>query len=408
MRCGLLGKKLEHSYSPQIHSYLGDYSYTLFEQPPESLENFFKHAEFNGINVTIPYKKDAIAFCDSLTPVALRLGAVNTIVRQADGSLIGHNTDLFGFSTMLRHSGIDVMGQKVLVLGSGGASNTVVYALKEMGSDVVIISRNGSNNYDNLHLHSDAAVIVNTTPVGMYPNVGISPINLKLFPKLHGVLDLIYNPMRTQLLLDAEALGIPYCNGLWMLVAQAVESAQWFTGTHISESIIPVIHNKLQRQMENIVLIGMPGCGKSTIGQVLAKQLNKKFVDADACIEREAACTIPEIFAKDGEPVFRALESKILQLLGSGSGMIIATGGGCVTRPENYMYLHQNSTIIWIQRELQQLETVGRPLSQSSKLSDMYMQREPLYRRFADCVVENNGTLEDAVRSICDQLEVLK
>ncbi len=406
MNCGLLGGKLGHSYSPQIHSYLGEYSYTLFEKAPNELESFLKHGDFTGLNVTIPYKKDVIPYCDTLSPVARQLGAVNTIVRRQDGMLIGHNSDLFGFSSLISYSGINVSGKKVLVLGSGGASNTTVFALKEMGANVVVISRSGENHYNNLERHADASVIVNTTPVGMYPHVGISPVSLEYFPKLEGVLDLIYNPGKTQLLLDAESLGIPCFNGLWMLVAQAVESAQWFTSEPISESLIPVIHRKLQRQMENIILIGMPGCGKSTIGKQLAQTLNKSFVDADACIETEAGCTIPEIFAKCDEEAFRALESRVLKKLGKRSGLVIATGGGCVTRPENYPYLHQNGTIVWIKRDISLLATDGRPLSQNGSLEQMYQKRQPLYQTFSDITVENDDSVADAVNTICHQLEV--
>lgn len=405
MNCGLLGGKLGHSYSPQIHSYFGDYSYDLFEKAPNELEDFLKHGDFAGLNVTIPYKKDVIPYCDALSPVAKQLGAVNTIVRRQDGTLIGHNSDLFGFSSMVKRSGIAVSGKKVLILGSGGASNTAVFALKEMGANVVVISRSGENHYNNLHRHADASVIINTTPVGMYPHVGVSPVSLTHFPMLEGVLDVIYNPGKTQLLLDAEKLGIPCFNGLWMLVAQAVESAQWFTGKPISESLIPVIYRKLQQQMENIVLIGMPGCGKSTIGMQLAQALNKRFVDADTCIEAAAGCTIPEIFANGGEDAFRRLESQVLENLGKCSGTVIATGGGCVTRPENYPYLHQNGTIIWIKRELSLLATDGRPLSQNGHLEQMYHTRQPLYQAFADITVENSSSVIDTVNNICHHLE---
>lgn len=405
MKCGLLGGKLGHSYSPQIHSFLGEYTYSLFEKAPHELEDFLKHGDFTGLNVTIPYKKDVIPYCSALSPVAQQLGAVNTILRRQDGSLIGHNSDLFGFLSMVKHSGITVSGKKVLVLGSGGASNTAVFALRQMGAEVIVISRSGENHYNNLDRHADAAVIVNATPVGMYPHVGVSPVSLNSFPKLTGVLDLIYNPSRTQLLLDAEKLGIPCCNGLWMLVAQAVESAQWFTGKSISESIIPKIYKVLQHQMENIVLIGMPGCGKTTIGRLLARQLHKEFIDADICIEEEAGCTIPEIFANNGEAAFREMESKVLANLGKRSCAVIATGGGCVTRAENYPYLHQNGTIVWIKRDICSLVTDGRPLSQKGNLDKMYHIRQPLYRAFADKIIDNNGSVTDAVQHICYQLE---
>ena len=400
MRCGLLGEKLGHSYSPQIHSYLGNYSYHLFEKAPDELAEFLRSGDFSGLNVTIPYKKDVLPYCNALSDRAEALGAVNTIVRREDGSLIGHNTDFFGFHSMLLRSGVHVTGKKVLVLGSGGASATVVAVLRQMKANIIVISRTGENNYENLHLHADASVIVNTTPVGMYPNVGISPLNLDLFPNLEGVLDVIYNPARTQLLMDAEKRGIPAQNGLWMLVAQAKESAEWFTGQQISDECIANIHRILRRQMENIVLIGMPGCGKSTLGKLLAERTGKQFVDADAEIVRKAGIPIPQIFATVGEEGFRKLETEVLSELGKKSGLIIATGGGCVTRPNNYNLLHQNGHIIWIQRQISNLPTDGRPLSQQNNLETMFAVRKPLYEQFADFSVINDGSLEETITAI--------
>ena len=406
MKCGLLGQRLGHSYSPQIHSQLADYSYCLFEKEPDVLEDFLKNADFHGINVTIPYKKAVIPYLNALSSVAAQLGAVNTIVRRNDGTLIGHNTDYFGFRSMVEKSGLSAAQKKVLVLGSGGASNTAVAVLEELGARVIIISRSGENNYENLHLHSDATIIVNTTPVGMYPNTGASPVDLELFPNLEGVLDVVYTPARTQLLLDAERRGLVAMNGLWMLVAQAKESAEWFTGASLSDDKIAVIHNQLKTQMENIILIGMPGCGKSTIGQLLAQKLNRKFVDADAAIVAHAGMTIPEIFAQQGESGFRKLETQVLSELGKQSGTILATGGGCVTRPENYPLLHQNGTIIWLKRNIDQLPTDGRPLSQAGKLAQMYQLRKPLYEQFADWSVENAGDPATTVSQILNILEV--
>lgn len=391
MKCGLLGGKLGHSYSPQIHSSLSSYSYELFEKAPEELADFLKNCDFSGLNVTIPYKKDIIPYCAELSPIAEKLGSVNTIVRRNDGTLIGHNTDCFGFETMLRSSGLNVAGKKVLVLGSGGASNTAVFVLQEAGATVVVISRAGENNYSNLHLHSDAAVIVNTTPVGIFPNVAQSPVDLALFPALEGVLDLIYNPARTKLLLDAENRGIVACNGLLMLVAQAKESAEWFTGTAISDSVIPAIHRKLRSEMENIILIGMPGSGKTTVGTFLAEKTGKTLVDADAYLVERAGKSISAIFADSGEAGFRATETDVLTQLGKQSGLIIATGGGCVTQAQNYPLLHQNGTMFWLHREIAKLPVDGRPLSQSGDLAKMYEIRKPMYAHFADHTVDNNG-----------------
>ena len=400
MKCGLLGRTLGHSYSPQIHSYLGDYPYTLFEKEPEDVGSFLKNGDFTAINVTIPYKKDVMPYCAELTDCAKKMGAVNTIVRRTDGALIGHNTDYFGLHYTFNRMGLSLTGKKVLVLGSGGASVTTVIVLKELGANVVIISRTGENNYTNLHLHRDAAVIVNTTPVGMYPNAGVSPVDLDMFPSLEGVLDIIYNPARTKLLLDAAERNIPCENGLWMLVAQAKEAAEWFTGTKISDDVIPEIYDKMCKRMENIVLIGMPGCGKSTIGKLLAQELNREFIDADAEIVNEAGMSIPEIFETQGEEGFRKIEMQVLTKLGQKSCLVIATGGGCVTKAENYPLLHQNGTIYWIKRDIASLPTDGRPLSQAGKLEQMYKVRKPLYEQFADCAVSNDNCPGDAVAKI--------
>lgn len=407
MKCGLLGRKLGHSYSPQIHRHLGDYSYGIFEKEPEELEDFLRNGDFRGLNVTMPYKKAVIPYLDALSPTAQKLGAVNTIVRREDGSLIGHNTDYFGFQTMIRKSGLDIQGKKCLVLGSGGASNTAVQVLTELGANVVIVSRSGINNYENLHLHLDATLIVNATPVGMYPNTGTAPLTLDTFSQLEGVLDLIYNPARTQLLLDAEQRGIVAQNGLLMLVAQAKEAAEWFTGLSIDDRCIDEIHTLLRRQMENIILIGMPGCGKSTVGKLLGEKLNKEFVDSDNRIMELAGKSIPDIFSQDGEEVFRLLETQVLSELGKQSGLIIATGGGCVTRERNYPLLHQNGIIFWLTRKLDKLPTQGRPLSQSNSLEMLYSKRAPLYNRFADCIVDNDGSLESTFDRLTGAWEVM-
>lgn len=400
MQCGLLGGKLGHSYSPSIHRMLGDYDYQLFEKSPEELESFLKHDKFTGINVTIPYKKEVIPYLSELSDTAKKLGAVNTIVRKSDGSLLGHNTDYFGFLSMLRKSGLQVSGKKVLVLGSGGASATCVCVLQEAGANVVVISRNGENNYSNICLHEDAAVIVNATPVGMYPKCGETPISLDIFKNLEGVLDLIYNPARTALIMAAEQRGLVAENGLWMLVAQAAESAQWFADVPISQDKITDIYNALKRQMLNIVLIGMPGCGKSTVGKVLAEKTCKRFVDADQRIEELASKSIPEIFSAVGEAGFRKLETHVLQELGKQSGLVIATGGGCVTKPENYPLLHQNSTIYYLTRDVSSLPTEGRPLSHKDTLAQMFEIRNPLYAQFADITIDNNGDINAAIRAI--------
>ena len=397
---GLLGRTLSYSYSPRIHKALGGYDYKLFEKEPDELAGFLENGEFDGLNVTIPYKKAVIPYLDALSPVAQRLGAVNTIVRRPDGTLIGHNTDYFGFTAMVAKAGVQIAGKKALVLGSGGASNTAVAVLEELGAKVIVISRTGENNYINLELHQDAALIVNATPVGMFPNVDDTPLSLDGFPHLEAVLDLNYNPSRTKLLLDAESRGLIAENGRLMLVAQAKESAEWFAGTPIPDSKIEKVHKALSSEMENIILIGMPGCGKSTVAKLLSQQLQRPVVDADEEIVKVAGCSIPEIFANGGEDAFRKIETQVLQELGAQSGKIIATGGGCVTREENYPLLHRNGKIIWLTRKLSKLPADGRPLSQITKMETMFEVRKAMYKRFADHIVSNDGTSEETVAAI--------
>ena len=404
MKTGLLGRKLGHSYSPQIHRNFGNYDYSLFEKEPEDVEEFLKNGDFSAINVTYPYKKTVMPYC-KLTSVAEKIGAVNTIVRQPDGTLLGHNTDYFGFYSMVKRSGLNPAGKKCLVLGSGGASATAVAAMTEMGARVVVISRNGGDNYTNLNRHADAAIVCNCTPVGMYPNNGISPIDLDQFPVLEGVLDVIYNPAKTKLLLDAEKRGLVTMNGLWMLVAQAKEASEWFTGSQLPDDCIENVYQKLRLEMENIILIGMPGCGKSTIGKALAEHLGKEFVDADSALEKAEDRLICQIIPEDGEDYFRKLESQTLELLGKQSGLVIATGGGCVTREENFPYLRQNGRIFWLQRDLELLPTDGRPLSQMNKLEDLYSKREPLYRKWSDHIIDNHGAESLTVERILTILE---
>ena len=393
MRCGLLGRKLGHSYSPAIHAMLADYAYTLYEKEPEELEDFVKHGDFHGMNVTIPYKKAVVPFCDLLDPLAEQLGSVNTLVRLGDGRLLGANTDTWGFDQMLGKVGISCEGKKALVLGSGGASATVQAILKLADAEVVVISRTGEDNYDNLDRHADAQILVNTTPVGMYPNNRVSPVDLDRLPNLQAVLDVVYNPARTQLILDAEARGIPCESGLYMLVAQAVQASELWTGQRISDETMERVWRTIGRSMQNVVLIGMPGSGKSTVGKALAQKLNRPFVDADAEITARIG-DIPAYFAAHGEEAFRKVETEVLADLGKQSGLVIATGGGCVTRPENYASLHQNGEIIWLQRDLDKLPTDGRPVSQRDGISAIYAARKPLYERFADKIADNNGPIE--------------
>ncbi len=403
--CGLLGRTLGHSYSPQIHGELGDYEYLLYEKEPEELDAFLKSGSFDGLNVTIPYKKAVIPYCTELSDTAKAIGSVNTLVRRADGTLYGDNTDAFGMKSLILQGGISVAGKKALVLGSGGTSLTARAVLQEMGAKtIVVISRNGEDNYGNLSRHSDAEIIVNTTPVGMYPHNGEQALDLRQFPRLSGVVDVIYNPARTALLLQAEELGIPHAGGLYMLVAQAKASAEAFAGKAIDDSEIARIEKLLRGQMENIVIVGMPGSGKTTVAQALGELLHREVIDTDVEIEKRAGMSIPDIFAQYGEDYFRTLEMEVMGDVGKLDGKIISTGGGCVTREENYPLLHQNGIILWIQRDLNTLARDGRPLSQNSDLQEMYDKRRPCYERFADVCVDNNGTVENTVAKIMEVL----
>ncbi len=392
MRCGLLGEHLTHSYSPQIHALLGEYSYELFEVAPDALADFLRSDRFDCLNVTIPYKRAVVEFCATLSDAARALGSVNTLVRRPDGTLHGENTDLDGFRWLLERNGGVQSGEKALVLGTGGASQTVQAVLRAAGAEVTVLSRRGEQNYSTLGAHADATLVVNATPVGMYPNNGARLIDLDLLPQCRCVLDLIYNPARTRLLLDAEERKIRRENGLSMLVAQAKRAAELFTGKMIPDAVCTDILRTLEREMHNVILIGMPGCGKTSVGTLLAQRLGRPFFDADAEIERRLGCTIPALFAREGENAFRAVETQVLAELGKRSGCVIATGGGCVTRPENYELLHQNGTLVWLRRDLSALPVDGRPISRSRALSELYREREPLYRRFADICVENDDT----------------
>ena len=406
LRCGLLGEKLAHSYSPAIHRRLGDYEYRLIEKAPSELETFLNSDTFDALNVTIPYKKAVMPYCAALSDTARRIGSVNTIVRRGDGTLYGDNTDAYGFACMIKSSGIRVEGAKALVLGSGGACATVTAVLREMGArEIVIISRSGEDNYDNLSRHADAELIVNTTPVGMYPNCIASPLDLAQFPLCRGVLDLIYNPRRTGLILQAESLGIPCESGLVMLVAQAKRAAELFTGRGMDDAVIGRIVGDLRAEMENIVLVGMPGSGKSTIAAALGELTGRRVLDSDEEIVRRAEKSIPELFAESGEEFFRELESAVLRELGKASGLIIATGGGAVLREENYAALHQNGTIIHLRRALSELPIAGRPLSQTKGVEELWNARRERYERFADHVVDNNAAAQSVAEAI---LEVLR
>lgn len=404
-KCGLLGEKLGHSFSPMIHSFLGRYSYELFEKNEDELEDFINNGDFTGINVTIPYKKQAMKYCDKLSYNAKRIGCVNTIVRNSDGTLFGDNTDYYGFKYMVTHSGINVRDAKVLILGNGGATLTVKTVMKDLNAkEIIVVSRKGEVNYNNITNHYDADIIVNATPIGMYPNNGETLVDLSEFKKCRGVFDLIYNPHLTKLLLDARELKIPYANGLIMLVAQAKKASEIFTSRKIPNKVIERVAHEIQIRTLNIALIGMPGVGKSSVARRINRIWGKEVLDVDSLIEEKAEMPIPEIFEKYGEERFRELETEVLREASKESGKVIATGGGIVTRERNYELLRQNSLIVYIYREIEGLPTEGRPLSSVETLMEMEKVRKPLYEKWSDYKFYSVGVREVAFeikRTIC-------
>ncbi len=404
---GLLGEKLGHSFSPQIHAALAGYDYRLLPTPREDVEDLFRCREFRGLNVTIPYKQTVIPLCDEVDLRAAAIGAVNTVVNRG-GRLTGYNTDIDGLRYLAERAGVDMAGKKVLVLGSGGTSRTACAAARELGAaQVVVVSRKGEDNYDNLSRHADAGVLINTTPVGMFPNCGVSPVSLEAFPRLTGVLDVVYNPLRTALLMQAEERGLPCSCGLPMLVAQAKRAAELFTGEDIADGRLETVLTGLLEQLRNIILIGMPGCGKSVTGRTLAQRLGKEFLDLDKLVEEKARMPIPRIFALEGEEAFRRLETQTIMEAGARTGCVISTGGGAVTRQENYAPLRQNGVIVHLTRDLKKLPKAGWPVSQSTELSELWRRREPMYRAFADVTVSNDGLLDETIHQIEKELTTL-
>ena len=398
---GLIGRKLGHSYSPQIHSIIGDYKYSLFEMEEEDVEVFLKKKDFDAINVTIPYKKTVMPFLDRIDEDALKIGSVNTIVKEKDGSLTGYNTDYYGFSYMLKKGNIDVKGKKVLVLGTGGASVTVQSVIRDLGAkEITVASRTSEPHYDQLEPYYDSQVIINTTPVGMYPNNLETLLDLDNFTCLEGVADVIYNPERTQIILDAQKKGIKTISGLYMLAAQAKKAAEHFFKTEFDESIIDETVRRLSFELTNIILVGMPGCGKTTIGNLLAEHYSRKLVDTDALIIEKAGRSIPTIFEEQGEPGFRKIEAEVVKEVGKEKELIIATGGGVIVTAENHDALRQNGTVVFINRDINVLPTNGRPLSQQNKLADMFSKRLPLYRSICHNEIDGNGTVEEVAERI--------
>jgi len=404
-RYGLIGEKLGHSFSPIIHKQLADYDYQLYSIPRDEIDAFMKKRDFAALNVTIPYKQTVMPYCDELSPAAKKIGCVNTLVMRPDGTLFGDNTDYLGFLSMAKKAGIDFNGKKVLILGSGGTSLTARTAAADSSArEVIIVSRSGAVNYDNVYQITDADIVVNTTPVGMYPNNGVSAIDLEKLPNISGVLDVIYNPLNSALIMQAKRLGIPCASGLRMLVAQAKYASERFTGKTIDDAVIAEIEKNLLMEMVNIVLIGMPGCGKTTLSRRCAKKLGREMDEIDSLIVERAGCDIPTIFREQGEDAFRDLESLITKECSNLTKRVISTGGGVIKRPENIENLRQNSVIIWVKRPIEQLPTKGRPLSSAGDdaVRKLWEERKALYAAAADYTVENTGSHYDAVKKILE------
>lgn len=407
MKFGLLGRTLGHSFSPRIHSALGNTNYELFEREPSQLQEFFANPELQGINITIPYKVNALEACDVVDPRAERIGCVNTMVRK-DSKWHGYNTDYDGFVFTLQHAGIDVAGKECIILGDGASSATVHVALEDLGAkNIVHLSRKTAPFYgDAPNYYETAQIIINCTPIGMYPHNPANLIDITQFSKLEGVVDLIYNPRRTILLLQAEMMEIPHCDGLPFLVAQGVEAANHFQGEHFGTKEIEQILRDMRREKENIILIGMPGVGKTTVGKALGEEMGRTCVDVDHELEKEIG-DISTYITEQGEPAFREKEAEMIAKFGTQTGLIISTGGGCVTVPKNFAHLRQNGRIYQLTQPVENLSTSGRVLSSGGieRLRELEATRTPMYESFAQCIVEHNRNAPETVAAILEDFE---
>ena len=404
LRCGLIGMPLGHSYSPEIHALLADYEYTLTELEENEVGSYLKSDRFDATNVTIPYKKTVMPFLDEISPEAERIGSVNTITHLPDGRLRGDNTDYYGFSHLLDTAGIDVKDRIVVIIGGGGASMTARTVAADRGAKEVRILTHKENTPKNLPKFADAEVLMNTSPVGMYPKNGESPVPMDLFPNLIGVVDMVYNPSKTALILDAEERKIPCISGLSMLVAQAKMASELFTGTKIPDDVLAFVTRRVQMTKKNITLVGMPGSGKSTIGRALAQLTGREFIDLDDYITEKAGMPIPEIFAKHGEPYFRDLETACLEEVSKLSGMVLSMGGGTPVRPGNRRMICQNSTVIFLRRDLTLLSKDGRPVSQANDLTRLYEVRRPFYEEVSEYEIDVRPSAEDNAKHIIEVL----
>ena len=414
---GLIGEKVSHSWSAEIHEKLGSFPYQLHELSASELTGFLKDQPWQGLNVTIPYKKDACALAESVSEDAQAIGAANTLVKDTNGFIAADNTDVYGFEFLLKSLKVNLIQKKAIVFGAfGGAGQAICYTLKKGGAYVVGVSRNPHESslyvdcaitYDQFKLHYDAHLLVNATPVGMFPHAGVSPLSkeeLSAFTSLQCVIDLIYNPLRSQLLLDAESLGILNANGLKMLVAQAARASSLFLKQDVSSSQIESISRELRASKENIVLIGMPGVGKTSTGEALAKLLNRPWIDTDFLIKQKAHCEAATYLQTHGEAAFRRLEHEVIQEISGMTGVVISCGGGVVVTPSNYQALRQNGKLVYLTRPLEDLAIVGRPLSERMGVQNLAAVRIPLYEAWADVTFSCLGSPDADAKGLLDTL----
>lgn len=401
MKYGCIGEHLTHSFSKEIHNLFADYEYELKEIEPNLLESFFAEKNFCAVNVTIPYKQEVIKYLDCVDELAKKIGAVNTVVNK-NGKLYGYNTDFFGLKALIEFNDICIDNKKVLILGSGGTSKTA-FAVAEFLSakQVFKVSRTakeGCITYDDaLNFHNDADVIINTTPCGMFPESCGSPIDIAYFKHLDAVVDVVYNPLITDLVSNAKKKGIKACSGLYMLVAQAAFAVEHFLDVSIPLEKIQSAYNKILLKKQNIVLIGMPSCGKSTVGKKIAELLGRSFYDTDEIIEQREKLSIKTIFEQKGEDYFRKLESEVVTEISKLSGVVISTGGGVVLNENNVRWLKKNGKVFFIDRPLENLITTSsRPLSSNrSDLEKLYKARYSIYKSCADAILKSDDTYEE-------------
>ena len=404
MKYGLIGEKLGHSFSKEIHERLG-YGYELLEIAPSDLESFICEKNFLGINVTMPYKSAVMPYLDEIDGPAKKIGAVNTIVNR-EGRLYGYNTDYYGMKELLYRAEIDPKGKKVAILGSGGTSKTAYALFSDLGAKkIIVVSRSGKINYDNLYdKYFDTEIIVNTTPVGMFPDIFKKPCDIKKFKKLCGVIDAVYNPLDTTIVKEAKKRGIKAASGLYMLVGQAVIASGLFIGTSYPSHTIDIVYEGIKAEKENIVLIGMPSSGKSTIGKILARLMGCKFIDTDEIIEEKIKMPIKDFFLLNGEEKFRRIESQVIKEIAGMTGCVISTGGGVVLKDKNISALKYNGKILFIDRPLDKLvATDSRPLSSTKKdLERLYNERYPLYKKHCDLHIDADGTANEVANNILE------